>query len=361
MKNKLLVINPGSTSTKLAVYQHSNLLWQANIEHSAQVLSDFPTIYAQLDMRYQHILQALEEHGDKLEELVAVVARGGLLPPVSAGAYEVNPEMLEVLEHNPVNHHASNLGAALAYRIAHPLNIKAYIYDPVTVDEMIDIVRITGLKEVMRHGQGHNLNMRAAALHFCREQSLDYKDVNLIVCHLGGGITLSLHSHGRIIDMVSDDDGAFSPERAGGIPAFRLAKLACAKPYPVVMKQLQRNGGLVSHLGTTDVRTVEKMIDDGNEYAHLVYESMALAVSRCIAKLAVVVDGAVDAVILTGGIAYSERFTSMITKRVSFLAPVHILPGENEMQALMEGAMRVLRGEEPSHVFHKEEPLNATV
>lgn len=353
MRNKLLVINPGSTSTKIAVYRDGEQLWQENIEHDAGVISSYPTIYGQLDMRLELLLETMKKHGDSPEELVAAVARGGLLPPVSAGAYEVNEAMLEVLEHRPVNHHASNLGAALAYRIARPQGVKAYIYDPVTVDEMIDVVRITGLKEIMRHGQGHNLNMRAAALRYCREKGLDYNKTNVIVAHLGGGITLSLHSQGRIIDMISDDEGAFSPERAGGLPLFKFIRLVTDRglDYAGAMKLLQRQGGLNSHLGITDVRKVQELIDGGDKQAALVLEAMALSVARSIAKLAVVVDGRIDAIVLTGGIAYSETVTEMISKRVRFMGPVEILPGENEMQALMEGAMRVLAGEEAASVF----------
>jgi len=353
MKNKLLVINPGSTSTKIAVYDGTELKWQENIEHNPKDLARYPAIYSQLDMRLSLVLKILESRGEPGDDFAAVVGRGGLLPPVSAGAYEVNEAMLDVLEHRPVNHHASNLGAALAYGIAKPRNIKAYIYDPVTVDEMAEIARITGLKEVMRHGQGHNLNMRAAALRFCRERGLNYRHVNIIVAHLGGGITLSLHSQGRIIDMQSDDDGAFSPERAGNIPTFKLVKIACEgnKTYAEMMTMLQRKGGLNSHLGTIDVRVVEERIKGGDEYAALVYSAMALSVSRSVANLSVMVNGKVDAIILTGGIAYSQRFTDEIKNRISFIAPVHIIPGENEMQALAEGVYRVLKGEEEARIF----------
>lgn len=353
MKTKLLVINPGSTSTKIALYREEAQVWQQNIEHSAEELSKYPTIYCQLDMRVDTVLEAMKLHGDRPEELEAVVARGGLLPPLESGAYEVNEEMLDVLEHRPVNHHASNLGAAIAYRISKPLGIKSYIYDPVTVDEMIELVRITGLKEIRRHGQGHNLNMRAAALRFCRENGFDYLGANIIAAHLGGGITLSLHSNGRIIDMISDDEGAFSPERAGGLPAFKLARIAFDREmtYDKLMKKLQRGGGLMSHFGMSDARRVEEMIESGDGSAALVYDAMALSVARCVAKLAVVVEGRVDAIVLTGGLAYSDLFTSNIIRRVAFIAPVTVIPGENEMQALAEGAYRVLRGREAAKEY----------
>lgn len=349
MKEKILVINPGSTSTKIALYKSTERIWQENIEHPAGELAKYDTIFAQRSMRTNAVMNALKAHGDSPKVLAAVSARGGLLPPVNAGAYLVNEEMLDVLEHRPVNHHASNLGAAIAYEIAKPLGIPAYIYDPVTVDEMIDVVRITGIPEIVRHGRGHNLNMRAAALRYCRENQMPYKDQNLIVAHLGGGITVSLHSKGRIIDLISDDEGAFSPERSGTLPLYELTEYLHANGFDTpkaATKKLQRSSGLTAHLGTTDAKTVEDRINNGDKKAVLVYEAMALSVARCIGKLAVVVNGQVDGIVLTGGIAYSECFTGMIQKRVAFIAPVSIIPGENEMQALAEGAWRVLKGEE---------------
>lgn len=356
MKEKILILNPGSTSTKIAMYRKTEKLWQENIEHDPEETKKYATIYGQLDMRLCMILDSVKQHGDALEELGCVMSRGGLLPPLASGAYEVNPEMLDVLEHRPVNHHASNLGAAIAYRIAQPLGIKAYIYDPVTVDEMIDLVRITGLKEVKRHGQGHNLNMRAAALRYCREHEKDYASQSLVVAHLGGGITLSLHHHGRIIDMISDDEGAFSSERCGLIPAFKLARIACSDgmSYEKLMKKLQRASGLNSLIGEPDARKVEARIANGDAEAKLAYEAMALSVCRSIASLSVVIDGKVDQIILTGGVAYSEMFTSMIRQRTSFIAPVTVIPGENEMQALAEGAWRVLTGEETATYYVEE-------
>ncbi len=353
---KILVINPGSSSTKIAVYDGHEQLWQENIEHDTEALKKYPSIYAQIPFRLPIILERYRAHGDKLEELACVMSRGGLLPPLPSGAYEVNEEMLDVLEHRPMNHHASNMGAAIALEIAKPLGVKAYIYDPVTVDEMIDLVRVTGWKEVKRHGQGHNLNMRAAALRYCRENGLVYNEQNLIVAHLGGGITLTLHAKGRIIDMVSDDEGPFSPERAGLIPGFKLTKVICDNhlSYKEAMFRQQRQGGLTSLLGVTDARKVEQMIESGSAEAALAYDAMALGVSESIGRLAVVVDGCVDQIILTGGIAYSKLFTDKIAKRVKFIAPVTVLAGENEMQALADGACRVLDGEEKAAVYRED-------
>lgn len=351
--NRILVVNPGSTSTKIALYEDHEQLWQEDIGHDKALLSTFGTIYSQMDFRLKTVLDTMATHDVKPSDLACVMSRGGLLPPLSSGAYEVNSVMLDVLEHRPMNHHASNLGAAIAYAIARQADIKAYIYDPVTVDEMIDVVRITGLKGIKRYGQGHNLNMRAAAMKFCASASLDYHRVNLIVAHLGGGITLTLQSKGRIIDMVSDDEGPFSPERAGLIPDFKLAKLVSTEQlsYEAVMHLLQREGGLVSHFGVSDTRIVEKMVDEGDDYARLVYEAMALTVAESIARLSAVVSGDVDGIILTGGIAHSPLFTEMVERRISFIAPVTVIPGENEMQALADGALRVLSGEERAKTY----------
>lgn len=355
--NQILVINPGSTSTKIAWYCDNEKKWGENIEHDPAVIKTYSVIYDQLDMRTATILDTVAAKGESVSSLSAVMSRGGLLGRVQSGAYEVNDAMVEVLRERPVNHHASNLGAAIALNIARQAGVKAYIYDPVTVDEMIDLVRITGLKEVERFGQGHNLNMRAAALRLCREKEIDYKSTNIIVAHLGGGITLSLHSQGRVIDMMSDDEGAFSPERAGELPIYRMLAALDGKHLDraATMKLLQRGGGLTSWFGTSDTRVVEKMaLEEGNRQAKLVYDAMALSVARSVAKLSVVVDGKIDHIVLTGGIAYSKYFTGEIIRRVSFIAPVTVLAGENEMDSLAQGAMRVLTGEEQAHIFEEK-------
>ncbi|MBR4395174.1 MAG: butyrate kinase [Eubacteriaceae bacterium] len=350
---RILVLNPGSSSTKIAVYEDTRQLWQEDVKHDTNALLGYPTIFSQIPYRLPIVLETLEKHGQPLEGLACVMSRGGLLPPVSSGAYEVNDEMLDVLEHRPMNHHASNLGAAIALKIARPLGIKAYIYDPVTVDEMTDVVRITGLKEIRRYGQGHNLNMRSMAIRYCLENGLDYREKNIVVAHMGGGITLTLHSKGRIIDMISDDEGPFSPERAGLIPDFRLAKYISENnlSYKDTMFILQREGGLTSLCGSADAKEVIERMNSGDKEAALAIEAMALGVAQSIARLSVDVNGKVDAVILTGGIAYSGQFTDMVTERVSFIAPVVVMPGENEMQALADGAYRVLTGIETAREY----------
>ena len=342
------MVNPGSTSTKIAMYEDEERLWDEEITHSLEDLSAFDGILDQVDMRYGLVEKAVLEKGYALSCLYAVMSRGGPFARVESGAYEVGEAMLEKMRTDPIDQHASNTGMEIAYRIAQREGIKAYIYDAITVDEMIPIARITGMKGMERRGQGHNLNMRAAALKLCSEQGWDYKEKAILITHLGGGITLSLHLDGRIVDIISDDEGPFAPERAGGLPNFQLIGLCFEEGMTKkeVLRRFQRAGGFISLLGTSDSREIERRVDAGDEEAKLVCEAMALNVAKNIAKLSVVADGRIDAIILTGGMARWKGFTAMVSERVSFIAPVHILPGENEMEALALGCLRVLRGEE---------------
>ncbi|MBE5816899.1 MAG: butyrate kinase [Clostridiales bacterium] len=351
---KILSINPGSTSTKVALYEDEKQVFVYTVEHERDELRKFEKVYDQLSMRTELVKSMLEENNIDISALDAIVARGGLLPPVKSGAYAVSPEMLDQLEHRPNNHHASNLGAGIAYNLAKGYDhIKTLIYDPVTVDEMLPVSRITGFADVNRVARAHNLNMRSCALKLAKEQNKDYKDMTYVVAHMGGGITLTLHDHGRISDMISDDDGPFSPERAGMIPGFYLVDKIFNEGHTKksIMEALQRKGGFLSHFNTSDIRTVVENAKGGDEKAQLVIEAMCLAISKCIAQLAVSAYGKVDNIILTGGIAYSEYITDIIKKRISFIAPVVIYPGENEMDSLAQGALRVLKGEEIMREF----------
>ena len=326
---KILVMNPGSTSTKIAVYQDETPLFVESIEHSQDELKPFENIIDQYEMRKDLIVATMEKNGVHKEDLTAIVSRGGLLPPIKAGAYRVNEDMVWQLTYAPQNEHASNLGAVIANAIAKELAIPAYIYDAVTVDELEPLAKVTGLPEMQRKGMGHNLNMRAAAMKYAKENNKPYRDISVIVAHLGGGITLSL-----VIDMAT---------REG------MGKKA-------MMKKVKTQGGLMGYFGVNDTRIVEKMMMDGDEKAKLIYDAMILNVARNIAKLAVYVDGKVDNIILTGGIAYSEYFTKEVAKRVEFIAPVIVYAGENEMESLALGALRVQRGEEEAKTFTKVVP-----
>lgn len=354
-QEKILVINPGSTSTKIAVFQEETPLFSESIRHTPEELNPFPHVMDQYEYRKDLILSTLREHGVDESELTAVVSRGGLTAPIHAGAYEINEDMIWQLEYCPQHEHASNVGAKIAKVIADKNGIPAYIYDGIMVDEVTPINRLCGFKEFRRKGMGHNLNTRAAALRYARENGKDYKDITVIVAHLGGGITVNLHHNGMIEDNVNDEEGMYSPERAGGLPLFDvIAK--CFEPGMTkdeMMKRVKRQGGLMSHLGTTDCQEVERRIKDGDEYAKLVYDGMALNTAKNIAKCAPDVYGKVDAVILTGGIAWSEYLTEKISQYIRFLAPVVIYPGEDEMEALALGCLRVLRGEETARQYEK--------
>lgn len=352
---KLLIINPGSTSTKIAVFDGEDQLFVESITHSAQDLAKYDALVDQFEFRKDLVIETMENHGVSVKDLTAIVARGGLLPPVEAGAYEVNDDMVWQLRYAPQHEHASNLGALIAYAISSKENIPAYIYDGVTVDEMLPILKVTGVPFMHRKGMGHNLNMRAAAMRYAKEHGKAYKDCSLIVVHLGGGISVSLHHDGKVADIINDEDGPFSPERAGSLPLFQVIDMMSSGEYDKksAMKLVKSKGGLVAHLGTNDTRDVQAMIEAGDEHAKFIYEAMALNVARNIAREAPVVNGKVEAIILTGGIAYSEMFTNMVKERVEFIAPVIVYAGENEMQSLALGGLRVLRGEEQAKTFVK--------
>lgn len=354
---RLLILNPGSTSTKLAVYEEENPLFTQTIAHSPEELAQFGCVAEQYGFRRKVTIDCLSEHGVPLDTLTAVVSRGGLLPPIEAGAYAINEDMVWQLKNHPRNEHASNVGAIIAFDIAAQLGIPAYIYDGVTVEELTPINKITGLPSMLRKGMGHNLNTRAAALRYARECGKPYDKLTLIVAHLGGGISVNLHHNGRIEDFISDEEGPFSPERAGGLPMFDVIR-KCYEPgmtYKSMMKLVKTQGGLMAHLNTTDSRMVEQLIDDGDEHARLVYDAMILNIAKNIGKLAPGVCGRIDAIVLTGGIAYSRYVTKALADYVSFIAPVVVYPGENEMQALAMGGLRVLRGEETAKVFYRTE------
>ncbi len=356
---RLLILNPGSTSTKLAVYDDETPVYTESIAHTPEELAPFDCVADQYAFRRDLVLRSLEQHRIPLNSLTAIVSRGGLLPPIEAGAYQINEDMVWQLRNRPRNEHASNVGAMIAYDIANRLGIPAFIYDGVTVDELTPINKITGLPSMQRKGMGHNLNTRAAAMRYAREQEKNYRDITVIVAHLGGGISVNLHHNGRIEDFITDEEGPFSPERTGGLPMFDVIR-ECFEPgttYKGMMKLVKNQGGLMAHLGTTDSRKVEERITAGDEHAKLIYDAMILNIAKNIGKIAPGVCGKIDAILLTGGIAHSDYVTDGIKRYVSFLAPVIVYPGEDEMNALALGGLRVLRGEESAKTFHRVENL----
>ncbi len=345
---KIFVLNPGSTSTKIAMYQDGEFVWEEKIPHDRAWLKQFPTINAQLEDRYQLVKAAMAQHGEDLHDTDAIASRGGPALPVHAGAYRINAELVRIYRECPQDQHPSSLGAQIAYRLEQETGVPAHIYDAVSVDEMIDVVRITGLKEFHRRGQGHNLNMRAMGRKTAEEYlHKPYTQSTVIVCHMGGGISVSVQENGRIIDMVCDDEGPFAPERAGNIPNYMLVDAAFSGQYTKesMMRHLQREGGLISLAGTMDFVEFERRALE-NPADRLIMDAMALNVAKAVGQMAVVVDGKVEAITLTGGMAYCKIFVDEIRRRVGFIAPVYIIPGENEMRALAEGIGRVLTGEE---------------
>lgn len=354
---KILVINPGSTSTKIAIFEDEKELLSKTIRHSSDELKNFKSIISQYDFRVRIIEEELSKLNFKLEDFDAFVGRGGLLHPIESGTYRVNEAMLQDLLEARYGEHASNLGAIIAFNLAKKVNKPAYIVDPVVVDEMEPLARYSGLKGIERKSIWHALNQKAVARRAARDLGKTYQDVNLIVVHLGGGISVAAHKKGRTVDVNNalNGDGPFAPERAGGLPTISLVDLCLSGKYTYeeMKKLLAGKGGLVSHLGTNNALEVEKRIEDGDSYAKLVYEAMAYQVAKTIGEMATVLEGKVDAIVLTGGLARSDMLVNWIKERVSFISKVLVYPGEDEMTALLEGALRVLRGEEKEKTYER--------
>ena len=353
MSYKIFVINTGSTSTKISLYEDEKEIFTKSISHQDELINKSDDFQEQLHMRLQFVRSYLDEKCFDIKELSCVVARGGMLLPVKSGAYVVNELMLDRVERRPVMEHASNFAAPIGYDIAKEAGVPSYIYDAVMTDEITDIARISGMPDIPRASTSHVLNTRAMAIKYAKSIGKKYEDLNIIVAHLGGGISINLHHKAQIIDLVSDDEGPFSPERAGRVPCRELINLCYSGKFDkkTMQRKLRGNGGLKAYLNTIDAREVEKMISEGDEYAELIYQAMAYQIAKGIGELATVVEGKTDVIILTGGIAYSKILTSWIKNRVSFISPVEIMPGENEMEALAYGALRVLRGEEISKEY----------
>lgn len=349
MGYKQLIINPGSTSTKLALYDGTEKVVQENIEHDAAQMHQFESIVEQVPFRLQIIRDFMARNSIRDTELSAVMGRGGLVFGLKTGGYEVNDDLCQALVSDKLSQaHASNLGGLLAREVAQPLGIPAYIYDAVTGGELSDVAKITGIPDIERRSFCHVLNSHAMAIRYAQENGLDYNKLNLIVAHLGGGISASVHAHGQIIDSVGDDDGQFSPERSGCVPSLELIRLCYSGEYTKaeMMKKVRGKGGLFALLGTSDCRVIEKRIQDGDRHADLVFQAQAYQIAKTIGLLSIVLKGNCDAIILTGGVAHSRMLTDRVKEYVSFIAPVAVLPGENEMEALAFGGLRLLSGEE---------------
>jgi len=347
---RILVINPGSTSTKIAVFDNEKSVLEETLRHSAEEIGQFEKIYDQYGFRKNIILDTLNEKGINVTKLSAVVGRGGLLKPLEGGTYAVNEAILNDLKEGVSGQHASNLGGIIAYEIANKLNIPSFIVDPVVVDEMDDVARVSGMPELSRKSLFHALNQKAVARRAAEELNVKYEEANFIVAHMGGGVSVGAHKLGRVVDVNNalDGEGPFSPERAGGLPAGDLARMCFSGEFTLddIKKKLKGNGGLVAYLDTNDAREVSGRVEKGDEKATLIYKAMAYQVSKEIGACAAALAGKVDGIVLTGGIAYDKEFTSWIKSNVEFISTVLIYGGEDEMTALAEGGLRVLRNEE---------------
>lgn len=358
MTYRVLAINPGSTSTKIAVYDDETPVLIRSLRHSPEELARFASVPDQFDWRKNLVEAALEQAGIELKSVDVVIGRGGLINPVESGIYEVDESMKYALSHARVQH-ASNLGGLIAAAIANEIGVKAYIADPVVVDELIPYARISGIPELPRESVFHALNQKVIARRFAAENDTAYDELNLIVCHMGGGITVSAHRKGRVIDTTNalDGCGPFSPERSGSLPPGPLIRLCFSGKYTQeqLIDMVHGKGGLVAHLGTTSVPEIIERIEGGDLHAMLVLRAMCYNVAKEIGAMAIAMKGNVDAILLTGGIAQNQRVTDFIADHVSFIAPIYVYPGENELQALAENALAVVKGLRKPKIYTTEE------
>ncbi|WP_078428702.1 butyrate kinase [Alkalihalobacterium alkalinitrilicum] len=349
-RKRVLVINPGSTSTKIAIYEGYTPLFTTKIEHSLTEIQSLLTVQEQYNFRKQMVLSTLDEEGINLSKLDAVVGRGGLVQSIPSGTYSINERLLEDLKNGYSGWHASNYGGIIAHEIANQLNIPAFIVDPVVVDEMDEIAKVSGLQGIERKSIFHALNQKATARLVARDMGKKYEELNLIVVHMGGGITVGVHKEGRVID-VNDGlygEGPFSPERAGTLPTGAVIELCFSEKMTKeqALKQMSGAGGLVSYLGTQDGHEIERQIDMGNAVAEFYFEAMVYQIAKEVGAASTVLYGQVNGIVLTGGLAFSQHLISLLTKRLEWISDILVYPGEDEMLALAKGAIRVMNGEE---------------
>lgn len=353
----VLVINPGSTSSKVALFKGLETVIEKNLSHSTAELDQFTKITDQYAYRRDMILEWLKEEGYPTTSLKAVVGRGGLLKPMPSGTYKVTPGLIEDLKIGVQGEHASNLGGIIARAIADIEGVEAYIVDPVAVDEFIPVARISGMPDIKRKSLLHALNVRAISHSVAKDLDRPFESLNLIVAHLGGGISVVPVRKGLMIDANNANEmGPFSPERSGGLPVGDIVKMCYSGDYTMdtLKPKLRGKGGLVAYLGTNDAREVLKMIEAGDEKAKLIFEAMGYQIAKEIGAMATVLQGEIDAIVLTGGVAYSKYLTAYIEDMVGFMAPVIIKPGEDEMTALNEGYLRTEAGMEPVKIYENE-------
>lgn len=344
---KVLVINPGATSTKVAVFEEERELLKKSIVHTAQELEGFDRVIDQADFRQRAVLEAVAEGGFRLEDFDAVCGRGGLYRPIPSGTYAVSDRVMQDVEQAPYGEHPSNLGAYLARRIGDLVGIPAFFVDPVCVDEMTEVAHVSGFAEFRRLSQFHALNQKSVGRKAARQLGKSYEEARLIVCHLGGGVSVAAHDHGRVVDVFNvKDEGAMGMDRGGGLPVNQLIDYCYAgRSREEVKRMLGRRSGMLSYVGTTDFREICARVVSGDERFTAAYRALVYQLAKDIGAMAAVLHFEVDAIVYTGGMAYEQFFCDDITAYVGRLAPVLRFPGEEEMRALAEGALRVLHGE----------------
>lgn len=357
MAYKILVINPGSTSTKIAVYEGEKEILKQNVEHDAAKIAEFPNIPSQAEFRAEYIEKAIAEAGVDPSEFDCIMCRGGLImkPDISSGAYEVTDELCTALaDEELTSPHASLLGGLLGKRFADKLGIPAYIYDAVTAGELPEVATVTGFTEIKRKSTAHVLNGRAMGIKYAESIGKKFEDMNVIACHMGGGCSVAAYKKGVMVDSLGDDEFHISAERAGGSPLLPFIKLCFSGKYTAdeVKKLVRGKGGFMAHLGTSDGREVEKMASEGNEKAALMMQAMAYSLSKSIGAMMAVFGEPTDVVILTGGLAYSATITGAIKKQIAPMAKIEVMAGENEMAALAAGGVRLMSGTEKAKTYH---------
>lgn len=355
MSYKLLIINPGSTSTKIGVYEDEKELFEETLRHSTEEISKYASVFDQREFRKNVILDLLKEKNFDIKTLSAVVGRGGMLKPIEGGTYAVSDDLVNDLKIGVQGEHASNLGGILAKEIADELGLPSFIVDPVVVDELAEIARLSGTPFIPRKSKFHALNQKAVAKRYGKESGKGYENLNLIVVHMGGGVSVGAHSKGKVIDVNNalDGDGPFSPERAGGVPSGDLVKLCFSGNYTEkeVFSMLVGNGGLNAYANTNDMRDILKQMEEGDSKAKLLFDAFVYQICKDIGAMSTVLKGKVDKIILTGGIAYSPVVDDAIKERVSWISDLQIYGGEDELLALAQGAIRVLSGEEKAKIY----------
>ena len=349
MSIKSLVINPGSTSTKIGVFEDETLIFEETLRHSTEEIEKFSCIVDQKDFRKKIILDILQDNKLDLKTINVVVGRGGLLKPIPGGTYEVSDELLADLMVGKQGEHASNLGGILAKEIGDQIGVSSYIVDPVVVDELMEEARYSGVPEIPRISIFHALNQKAVAKRYAKDNEKSYEDLNLIVVHMGGGVSVGAHLKGKVVDVFNalDGDGAFSPERAGGVPVGGIIKLCYSGQFSEkeAYRKFVGNGGLNGYLHTNDMRDVLKLAET-DQYAKKIFDAFILQMVKDIGSMSCVLKGKVDQIIVTGGIAHSEIIISRLKESAEWIAPFTVYPGEDELLALAQGVLRILNGEE---------------